>query len=686
MTKAIKNFFYPTTICVAGASVKEKSIGYELLRSIKSYGFTGKVFPVNPKAEKILDYKCYKSINEITGNIDLALVVVPKFAVNDTVEKLLDKDVKSIVLVTAGFKEVGKEGAEDEQKLIKLIKENKARLIGPNCMGVISTFDDIKLNATFVAERPEKGQTAFLSQSGAIGAAVLNSLRETDIKFGHFISVGNKADISENDLLPFWENDNRIKIITLYLESFSSGEDLIKMMINGEITKPVVILKAGRSSAGMKAALSHTGALGSSDAVVEAVLDQFGIIRVDDLNELFNTSKGFENFTMPKGKNIAVVTNAGGPAILTVDSIEKENLTLAELSERTKEKLRQIAPPQGSVNNPVDLLPGGTKEQYRKVNEILCEDENVDAVISIFVEPVMVPAFPLIEEINELKFHKPIFQVVMSLPEFWEEYRTNSKFKTPLFKNPEDPAKVIANMLFYSNKKGCKANKPVAVIGVNPFDSGLLKFNEINELAKKYNLPVSESRMITPGDIFKIQNEINYPVVLKGISDKVVHKTEFKGVIVNIKGKEELLSAANEIENNFNDKNIEVENYLIQPFIETKYEILIGGFRDPAFGPMMMFGSGGQYVEVYKDTCIKSAYLSGEDIKDMINRTKIGKILKGVRGSKEINLEKLTSLINSASLMMLENSYIEEFDFNPVLITKDGNVHLVDVRIKTNKK
>ena len=682
MSKSIENFFYPKSICIAGASSKEKSIGYELLRSIKNYGFTGKILPVNPKAESILGYKCFKSINDIKGQIDLALVVVPKFAIDDTIKSLLVKKVRSIVLVTAGFKEVGKQGADDEKKLLELITKNKARLIGPNCMGVISTFDDIKLNATFVAEKPEKGKTAFLSQSGAIGAAVLNSLRETDIKFGHFVSVGNKADISENDLLPFWEKDNRIKIITLYLESFSSGEELINMFIDQKIKKPVIILKAGRSSAGMKAALSHTGALSSSDSVVDAVLDQFGIIRVDDLNELFNTSKGFENFTMPLGKRIAVVTNAGGPAILTVDSLEKENLILSNLSENTKNKLRKIAPPQGSVNNPVDLLPGGTKEQYRKVNEILCEDKNVDAIISIFVEPVMVPAFPVIEEINSIKSKKPIFQVVMPLPEFWNEYRINSKTKTPLFKNSEDPAKVISNMLFYSNRKKIEV-KSIKHIS-SSYSKGFLSLSQTKKLLKKYNIQLKKDQLITPNEIKNVAGKIKYPIVLKGISNKAVHKTEFKGVIVNIKNENELITTSKEIIKNFKNKKIDVEKFLIQPFIEAQHELLIGGFRDPAFGPMIMFGSGGKYVEVYKDTCIKSAYLSEKDIDDFINKTQIGQILNGIRGAKKIKLNKLYSLINSVSLMMLENPNISEFDFNPVLIKNDGSLHLVDVRIKIN--
>ena len=341
-----------------------------------------------------------------------------------------------------------------EKRILQKVTDAGARLVGPNCMGVICTFEDVSLNATFVAEKPEIGETGFCSQSGAIAAAVLNSLRETDIRFGHMISIGNKADISENDILKYWNEDERIKTITFYLESFSDGETFIQSFIQGRgISKPVIVLKGGRTQAGIKAASSHTGAMASNDKVVEAILKQFGIIRVDDLNELFNTAKGFENFPKPKGNRVAVITNAGGPAILAVDSLEKEGLLLAELSQETKNKLREIVHPEGSINNPIDLLPGGTAEQFKSVNEIVVQDTNVDVVVSIFVEPIMVPAFDVIEGINSIVSNKPIFQVVMPLPESWEKYRRDSITKKPLFRNPEDPAKVISNILFYSKRK-----------------------------------------------------------------------------------------------------------------------------------------------------------------------------------------------------------------------------------------
>ena len=683
MDSKLQNFFYPSAICIAGASTKEKSIGYELLKSIKKYGYKGKIYPVNPKASEILGFKNYKRINFIPAQIDLAIVVVPKTFAEDTIDQLLNKGVKSIILVTAGFRETGQAGADAEKKIIIKMKNASARLVGPNCMGVITTFNDVKLNATFVAEEPQIGKTAFLSQSGAIGAAILNSLRETDIRFGHFISVGNKADISENDLLQFWQEDKNISTITFYLESFVDGELFIKPFINKQINKPVIILKAGRTKEGIKAASSHTGAIGSSDNVVDSVLDQFGIIRVETLNELFNTSKGLENFNLPKGNKIAVVTNAGGPAILAVDSIGKENLTLAVLTEETKEKLSKIVHTEGSVQNPVDLLPGGTAEQFKQVNEIVAADKNVDAVISVFVEPVMVPAFEVIENINSIESGKPIFQVVMPLPEFWENYRLNSKYKKPLFKNPEEPAKVISNILFYSGKS-VKRNylSPVVThIKLNE-ETGFLSNKMIEKISAEYNFPLVSSQVLKPDEFESNKIKLNYPVVIKGISSSAVHKSEFDAVKLDIQNFEELLSAKISIMKSFEKQNFKCDGFLIQPFIKVKHELLLGGFRDPTFGPMIMFGSGGKYVEIFNDTSIKSAYLSDFDIDEIIDRTKIGKVLKGVRGELPVNITKLKSLILSAGQMMLDNPQIIEFDFNPLILAENNFYSIVDVRIK----
>ncbi len=683
MDTAIKNFFYPASVCIPGASSREKSIGYELLRSIKSYGYTGRIFPVNPGVEEILGIRSYPSVTAVPGNIDLAVIAVPFRLVEDTVEELLSKGVKSIIIVTAGFKETGSEGAQAENLIAGKLKAAGARLVGPNCMGVISTMNDIKLNATFVAEKPVKGSTAFLSQSGAIGAAVLNSLRETDIKFAHFISVGNKADISENDLLEFWAEDENIRTVTMYLESFEKGESLLFLSEKLKAAKPVIILKAGRSEAGIKAALSHTGAMGSSDKVVGSLLKQFGIIRAETLNELFNTAKGFENFPLPGGNKIAVITNAGGPAILAVDSFEKNGLALAELTGGTKEKLREIIRSEGSVSNPVDLLPGGTPEQYKAAINILTADPNTDAVISLFVEPVMVPAFDVIESVNSVASGKPVYQVVMPLPEFWNDYRTNSRYGKPLFKNPEDPAKVVSNILLHLNKKDRNGILKPGRKVVKLRGHGILKPEETFKLIKKYKIPVPAFASCQPAGLKDAALKVGFPAVIKGISKEVIHKSDEGAVFIDINSLKDLKSAGQKIKENFFKRNITSYELLVQEYIKVKHELLVGGFRDRSFGPVVMFGSGGKYVEITGDTAVRSAYLSAWDIDELIEETKIGRILKGVRGEKPAALKKIKKIINAAARMLLDYSEITEFDFNPVIISDEGEPYAVDIRIRT---
>jgi len=683
MESVFNSYFYPKSICVVGASSKPKSLGYELTKSIKQYGYKGKLFLINPKSDEVLGYKCYPTIEAVEEKIDLAIIMVPKQFVEESIKQLTDKGTKALILITAGFKETGKEGEKEEKRILELVKKSGARLVGPNCMGIINSRPDVKMNATFVAEEPQNGKMAFCSQSGAIGAAVLNSLRETDIRFSQFISVGNKADVTENDLLEFWEKDKNVSVITYYLESFEEGEKFLKYFIDEKVSKPVIILKGGRTTSGIKAASSHTGAMGSSDKVVNAVLNQFGIIRADDLNDMFNTAKGFEDFPMPEGNKIAVVTNAGGPAILTVDTLEKNNLSLAELTLETKSKLREIVHPQGSVNNPVDLLPGGTAEQFKQVNEILVEDKNVDAVISVFVEPIMVPAMPVIEGINEIESSKPIFQVVMPLPEFWDQYRKESKTKRPLFKRSEDPAVVIGNMLKFrnkpDNKNRLKAEK-VKIEGIN-FEAGrFLSQEDVIKVSEFYNIPIVKTQLLGYDDLKK--SDLQYPVVMKAVGEKIIHKSDLKGVVLNIKDKTELTKTADEMISNFKQKNLQLDSFLLQPFIHTKFELLVGGFRDPSFGPMIMFGSGGKYVEYIDDTVIRSAYLTNADIDEMINRTKIGKIIQGVRGEKPADLIRIKNTIKSVAQMMLNHREITECDLNPLVVTDDNNIFAVDIRIK----
>jgi len=684
MLPVFDKFFYPRSICIIGASSKPKSLGYELTRSVIEYDYTGKLLLVNPKGEEILGIKCFHTISEITEEIDLAILMVPKQFVESSLSEILSKQVKAIILITAGFKETGDEGAKSEKRIVDLIKNSNARLVGPNCMGIINTHPQIKMNATFVAEQPREGNIAFCSQSGAIGAAVLNSLSETDIRFGHFISVGNKADVNELDLLDYWNSNDDIKILCFYLESFVNGEKLINYSIENKVTKPVIILKSGKTESGIRAASSHTGAIASSDKVIDSVLRQFRIIRVDDLNDMFNTAKGFEEFPMPKGNKVAVVTNAGGPAILTVDSLESNNLVLAELSQSTKTELRKIVHPEGSVNNPVDLLPGGTAEQFKSVVEILLTDENVDSVISIFVEPIMVKALPVIESINEIESEKPVFQIVMPLPEFWEEYRQKSKSRKPLFRFAEDVSVVIKNMLLLNSKnfssKRLEKKSVNNSISLDGYTGKFLPNDLVNSLIKEYSIPIVEEQIAQIDEIEKLK--LNYPLVVKAFSEDIVHKSDFNAVILNVKNIQQLKDSIAELKSNLAKKGLELNKVLLQSFLKTKFELLIGAFRDKSFGPMIMFGSGGKYVEYLQDTTMCSAYLNDEDIENLINTTKIGKIIRGVRGEKSINIEKLKMIIKNLAQMMIDYEKITEVDFNPLIITEENELYAVDIRIK----
>jgi len=689
MDKSIHNFFYPNSICIAGASSKELSIGYEVLRSMKLFNYKGKVFPVNPKSDSILGFKCYKSIVDIEEKIDLAIVLVPKRFTIEIIDELLAKNVKSIILITAGFRETGEVGENLENEILTKIKTANARMIGPNCMGVINTISDVSLNATFIAEMPAHGKIAYQSQSGALGAMILNSLRETDLKFAHFISVGNKADMNENDFLQFWQEDDNIDVLTYYLESFDNGFEFIKPFLLNKAPKPVVVLKAGNTKSGMQAASSHTGALSSVDRVVDSLLKQAGVIRAENVNELFNTAKGFEAFPIPKGNRVVVVTNAGGPSILATDKLEKEGLVLATLTSETKMKLREIVHPEGTVNNPIDLLPHGNEISFSAVIKVVLEDENVDAVISLFVEPGVVKPMPVALAVNEIKSEKPILQVIMPKPEFWEDYRKIPEPRKPIFRNPEDPAEVIANMLFHKTvyEKRFEVVEKITELfnstnkNIFSFKSGFIKQNDISKICKYYNLP-KVSQILVSAKFIKSLDVDFYPVVIKGLSKDVIHKSEINAVKLNIKNKTELVEAANEIKNNFRKNGFEVEEFLIQQFIATKHELLLGGYRDKSFGPIIMFGSGGKYVEVFNDTAIRSAFISREEIEEMILSTSMGKILAGVRGEESINLDETINLIQSVAKMLIENEGIVEFDFNPIIVDDKNELHAVDIRIK----
>ncbi len=698
--ESIRNFLYPKSVLLVGASSKPKSIGYEILKSMISFGYKGKIFVINPKADEILGIKCNKSIEEINEPISLAIILVPRDLVFESIQACNQINIKNIIIITAGFKEVGEEGAILEEKIKLFAKENNIRLIGPNCMGLINADEEVRINATFAAEVPHYSPISFLSQSGALAAAVLNTIRETGYTFGDFVSIGNKADVNEIDLLEFWWKDSKTEIVTMYLESFEDGRKFFELASRVTREKPVIVLKSARTKTGSVAASSHTGALATQDDIVDAALKQSGCIRVEQIDELFETAKAFLKFPVLKGKKIAVLTNAGGPAILCVDEIEKNGLEIAAFSDETINKLKSILHPQAITKNPVDMLPGADAITYRKAVDILATDENVDAIISIFVEPVMIASFEVIKTLSicQRGIKKPLLIVTFPLPHFWERWKREGLQDAFILKSLELAPRIIKNIYYYSiartksdvkfitlsTEEKNRINKSLDSSLNQSQEGTFLKSKDCFKILSTLNLPVIRSRYFRDiKELRKFVSTIKYPCVLKISSQKLTHKTDVDGVVLNIPDKKSLIDSYKKLESQLKRKNLLkfVEEFEIQPFIPNEIELIIGGYRDKFFGPVILFGAGGKLVEIIKDKNLRLAPVSKDEAIELIRESKTYDLLKGYRNIKPANINKIADIISKLSTLLIEFSEINEIDLNPVIIHNSKPV-IVDSRIK----
>ncbi len=703
MDSSLKKFFQPANLVLIGASSKPLSIGYEILKSVLNFGFKGKVFVVNPGINEILGVKCYESLDRIEEEIDLAVILVPKKFVLQSLSDCAKKKIKNVIVITAGFKETGEEGAKLEEELVKIAKQNKMRLVGPNCMGLINTEEDVRLNITFAAEVPKYSKIGFLSQSGALGAAILNTISLTGYTFNQFISVGNKTDVNENDVLDHWWKEDSVDVLTMYLESFENGRKFFDLAKEVTPSKPVIILKAARSDSGMRAALSHTGALATQDVLVNAMMNQCGIIRVENIDEMFATASALQKFSLPKGNRVAVITNAGGPAILCVDECDKNQLKLSDLSNETIEKLKQILIPEASFNNPIDMLPGAATEVYKQATEIVLEDKNVDAAIVIFVEPVMIDSFEVISALSSVqkKSTKPVLISCFPLPIFWEKWKKEGDPNAVIYSDEvgiELPPKIIKNLCdraIYLNSQKTFQEKEEPKLDtkkiesikkiIQKSDGRFLSQKEIQKICSILKLPFVKSVTVSNFTEAKMSlNKIHFPLVLKIESDEITHKSDVGGVIVGIQSKNELAKAFKELELRLKKKKSfdKITGYTLQEFITNGIEVIIGGFRDESFGPVIMFGAGGKMVELIKDTNFALAPLNKEEAFSLIRRSKIYDLLIGYHGEKRIDVEFLADLIQICSELIFKVDEIKEFDVNPLILNPErGKSKIVDMRI-----
>lgn len=697
----LDGFFKPHSIAVIGASRKEGSLGKVFFDKLLHYGYRGKIFPVNPQATEINNVPCFPTIEDVPEVPEMAVIMVKKELAIEVVESCGKKGIKNIVMITAGFREIGGEGITRENQLVSVLKKYGMRMIGPNCMGIINTDPEVRLNASFSPTEPFTGNVAFVSQSGALGVAVLEMSKIIHLGFSLFISEGNKADLLDSDFLEYLATHEKTEVITLYLESIEDTARLRKILTQLSRQKPIIALKAGSSASGARAASSHTGALASSERATEAFFQQCGILRVHTIENMFNLALGFSNQPCPKGDRIAVLTNAGGPAILATDAIEHFGLKMAELSERTKTELRKFLPEEAAVNNPVDMIASANETTYKNALFHLLKDENVDAIMIIIVRPPVNTTPALIaeglKEILANKTHKPVFVVLMAKKDETSGLDIFSELHLPIYSYPEAAAYSMAGMLKFHQHRKLPVSKPKKIAvergGLRHiFESAAfekreyLRTAEILSLLQPYDFPLAASTITqSAAEAVEFFQRRNQPVVLKIEADDIIHKSDSGGVKINLKTTEDIqrsfISLLEKAHQTVRPEKI--SGILVQEMVSGQYELAFGMKRDPNYGPMIMLGMGGIFIEIFNDVSFRIAPLTEHDAQEMIKEIKGYRLLQGFRGQPAIDTRIIIDNLLRLSQLALDWPQISELDFNPFIVDPDPNkCKIVDVRIK----
>ncbi len=708
MTKDIESIFSPRSIAVVGATNRPGSVGLAVFNNILRGGFQGTLYPVNPRVQSVMSVRAYPKLMDIPDKVDLVVVIVPAGQVSTIIEEAGKKQVKGAIVITAGFREVGGDGVEMENNLKEVAEKQGIRLVGPNCLGVINNNEHVRMNASFATKMPKPGNIAFISQSGALCTAVLDYAEGRNIGFSKFISFGNKADVSEIDLLRYLKDDPDTSVILMYLEDITNGREFLETAreITWETRKPILAIKSGISTEGARAAKSHTGSLAGSENAYDAIFRQSGILRVEGVNELFNHAIAFSQQPIPKGNRIAIVTNAGGPGIMATDAAIRHNLELANLSEETKCKLKEELPPTASIQNPVDVIGDATHERYKSAIRHILMDKNVDAALVILTPQAMTDILETAKIIPEVikNIDKPVLCSFMGVTDVSIGTKYLEKHGIPNFPFPEDAVLTMASMVQYGDILNLERRKvrriasdrdAAAAIIKNKIegkDSYYMPEKEANEILQCYGFPVLKSVLIKDvSQIDEAAEEITFPVVMKICSPDIVHKFDAGGVKLEIKTKEEAKNAFKEIMNNtkmINPSAI-IDGVIMERMAKRGVEVILGAVRDPKFGPICMFGLGGTFVETMKDVTFRLAPMWEVSAEIMIKSIKAYKILKGVRGAPPSDIDSIKDCLLRLSQMINDHPEIAELDINPLIVFPEGDGCVVaDSRIllKDNTK
>ncbi len=691
-------FLSPKSIAVIGASDKQGSVGRAITSNIMN-GYKGTVYPISPTRETVFDQKAYKSVLDVPDSIDLAVIITKNTIVPVVLEECGKKKIKGAIVITAGFKEVDEEGKKLEQKLKDIATKYGVKVIGPNCLGVMNLEPQTMMNSTFLKITPKSGKIALVSQSGAICAALVEDASAQGIGFSAVVSMGNKADMTEIDILKMLADHEQTKVIVMYLEDMGDGQEFLKVckQITKNNKKPILVLKSGRSPEGAKAAMSHTGALMGSDEIYDAVIKQSGAIRVDTMEELFDYATAFSKQPLPTEGDLVIVSNAGGPAIISTDSCSKLGIKMAKIEE-IRPKIDAVIPPWGSSRNPVDIVGDADFNRFENVlNEVLAH-KNVGSVISMCTPSATLDYDKLAEVIVKMskKYKKTMFASLMGLDEGITNREILANGDVPYYTYAEGSIRALKAMLRFADWiKTPEGN-------ISKFDVDKAKVSKVFDKVKEegrtnlleeegleilsaYGFPLPKSILAkTEDEAVESANKIGYPTVMKIASPQIVHKSDAGGVKVNLSSDKEVRDAFKVIVDNAKkyDSKAEIKGVLIVEMVKGGKEMIIGSKLEPGFGPVVMLGMGGIYVEILKDVTFRLAPFTDQEANDMISSIKTKKLLEGVRGEKPSDVEKLSECIQRLSQLVTDFREIKELDMNPVLVMEKGEgCKILDVRI-----
>ncbi len=688
---ALESCFSPRAVAVFGASRQRRKLGSEILHNLIATGFTGPIVPVHPVANELQGLAAYPTLAAYPNAVDLAVVAVPAPQVEPVVDQCLAKGVKAICIITAGFGECSAEGRRREQAIVAKARRAGCRVIGPNCMGLLNTDPAVALNATFSPVYPPAGTVAMSTQSGALGLAILDYARSLNIGISSFVSIGNKADVSGNDLLEHWEMDPRTSVILLYLESFGNPAKFSRLARRISRSKPIVALKSGRSPVGARAAASHTGALASSDHFVDALFHQSGVIRTDTVTELFDVATLLSRQPVPRGRHVAILTNAGGPGILAADACEGHGLVVAKLAADTQAALRALLPEAASVNNPVDMLASAPPEHYAEALRLLMHDPNVHSVIVIFIPPLVTEADEVAQAIAATVKrgpHKPVAGVFMrsaAPPAVLD--------KIPCFAFPEPAVIALARAAAYGEWRHTPPGQVPTLTDIRPAlaraviaptierGGGWLTAVEANALLAAVGIATPRSNVAASVDeAVEIAAKLGMPVAVKAVGPELLHKTEHKAIRLNLKTRSEVRAAAAELTRQLGTK---MEGLLVQRMVVGGAEMMLGAIDDPTFGHVIVCGSGGVLIDLLADSQCRLYPVTGQDANEMVAGLKGVRLLRGYRGAAVADTDAFRDAVLRISALVGICPEIQELDVNPLAVLP-GGVSALDVRVRVS--